>query len=346
MAAPPDAAANASGVLDHALFYARIGWRLLPVNGKKPTLNKWPTAATANELNVRRWFRKGCNIGVATGKGSGIVVIDVDPRNDGGETLERLERDLGPLPRTVTAQTGGGGLHFVFRWFEGAKSTKTVGIDFLADGKMFVAAPSIHPNTGALYEWSVSPFDNEPTDLPEAWQRRFSGTKAYEGAFALPVLQGQRNDYLMSVGGRLRSVGESQASIRSKLLEHNALECDPPLSMSEVEVIAGSVARYAATGKSIKTQWQEAVFDSSLDATTKLILCALSMYADQEGKSCWPTQDDIGKKANCTSRCVREHIQRAEQSGWLRTYRRQRQGKTGFNYGYILQLRPEPHSGS
>jgi hypothetical protein len=53
--------------------------------------------ATFDPKQIKAWWEKWpqANIGVATGAKSGIVVIDVDPRNGGGETLEKLQGDLG-----------------------------------------------------------------------------------------------------------------------------------------------------------------------------------------------------------------------------------------------------------
>ena len=57
------------------------------------------------------WWTKrpDANIGIATGKKSGIIAIDVDPRNGGRKTLEKLTSKLGAKGGTVTILTGGGG---------------------------------------------------------------------------------------------------------------------------------------------------------------------------------------------------------------------------------------------
>ena len=52
------------------------------------------------------------NANVAVATGSGLLVIDIDPRNGGNELLIKLEAELGPLPSTHTVRTGGGGEHF------------------------------------------------------------------------------------------------------------------------------------------------------------------------------------------------------------------------------------------
>ena len=110
-----------------ALRYSALGWHIVAVHvpgvdgcscgnvacgspGKHPKQSKW-TAGTASP-DV---FANGVlhNIGIVTGAASGVVVIDEDA--GGRETLARLEREHGPLPRTVMARTGGGGRHIVLK---------------------------------------------------------------------------------------------------------------------------------------------------------------------------------------------------------------------------------------
>lgn len=56
------------------------------------------------------------NIGIAVGKVSGVIAIDVDPRSNGWASLKRLRADGIELPNTVTNDTGGGGLHALYRY--------------------------------------------------------------------------------------------------------------------------------------------------------------------------------------------------------------------------------------
>src|ERR1700737_977835 len=73
--------------------------------------------ATTDRDQIKRWWTESpnANIGIATGRDAGILVLDIDPRNKGKETLARLKKDLGPLPVTVTALTGAGGRHLIFK---------------------------------------------------------------------------------------------------------------------------------------------------------------------------------------------------------------------------------------
>ena len=54
------------------------------------------------------------NIGIVAGA-SGVVVLDVDPRHDGVETLKKLTDEHGVIPHGPRVRTGSGGWHFYFR---------------------------------------------------------------------------------------------------------------------------------------------------------------------------------------------------------------------------------------
>jgi len=88
-----------------------------------------------------------CGIGIITGRPSGLVVADVDPRNGGVDP-----NDLGARVRT-----GGGGVHFYFdlpadMLEPRCGPSSRPGIDRKAGGGYVVAPPSVHPN-GQRYAW-------------------------------------------------------------------------------------------------------------------------------------------------------------------------------------------------
>jgi Bifunctional DNA primase/polymerase, N-terminal len=156
-----------------ALAYARIGWPVLPLHsirngactcgvstctrpGKHPRTRNGVHDATTDPSIIRKWFADwpDANIGVAAGTRSGLLVVDVDPRNGGVRTLRALEAKYGSLRGTLTAQTGGGGRHFVFKHpsFKISRHTLGAGIDVLSDNQYFVAPPSRH-QSGHRYTW-------------------------------------------------------------------------------------------------------------------------------------------------------------------------------------------------
>ena len=174
-----------------ALQHAARGWPVLPVHsvrddgsctcgkadctspGKHPATSKGVLDAATAEGLVQNWWGRNpaANVGIATGPGSGLFVLDVDPRHGGDDTLEALEEAHGRLPATVEVITGGGGRHLYFRHPGGRALSKTVGpgLDVKADGGFVVAPPSLHLS-GRRYEWESSSLPGMvPLVLPPSW---------------------------------------------------------------------------------------------------------------------------------------------------------------------------------
>jgi putative DNA primase/helicase len=121
---------------------------------------------------VERWWRwaPSANIAIATGPRSGLLVLDVDPRNDGDVTIQHLHREYGTLGEPLRVQTGGGGQHLYyahppFQVSNGCGGRFGPGIDVKGDGGAVVAAPSVH-TSGQRYEW-LEDWTRTPDALPE-----------------------------------------------------------------------------------------------------------------------------------------------------------------------------------
>ncbi len=91
-------------------------------------------------------------LAIRTGTASGLLVVDIDPRNGG-----QIDRSL--MTPTAAVGTGGGGWHLYYR-HPGTPVTATVpgrpGIDIKGDGGYVTAPPSVHPGTGHPYRWAGS----------------------------------------------------------------------------------------------------------------------------------------------------------------------------------------------
>jgi hypothetical protein len=110
-------------------------------------------------------------VSIVTGALSGLVVLDVDPRHGGKESLAKLERTHGELPKTMESITGGGGRHLYFTHPGGAVPNRTniePGIDLRGDGGCIVAPPSVHPSA-KRYRWKKGhgPSEVSPAKLPD-----------------------------------------------------------------------------------------------------------------------------------------------------------------------------------
>ncbi|WP_151083310.1 bifunctional DNA primase/polymerase [Nocardioides cynanchi] len=135
---------------------------------------------------IRDHAARGGNLGVRTGKQSSCFVLDVDPRNGGDESLQRLLARHGDLPATYTVRSGGGGRHYYFRLpdFDVASGTHLLGpgLDVKGEGSYVVAPGSIHARSGALYEVvDDSPMAQPPDWLVEQLRRRYEHKQSKSG---------------------------------------------------------------------------------------------------------------------------------------------------------------------
>ena len=266
---------------EQAPDYAGLGWLVVPMHnikhgscscrdvdacdrpGKHPRTAHGVKDATISKTQIEAWWNKWprANIGIATGQEFGILVLDVDPRNGGTKTLKKLEAELGPLPNTVSALTGGGGRHLVFKYPASPVRKDTSGkkfgdgVDILSDGCIMIAPPSRHAS-GNRYRWEEGKSfrDLEPAPLPEPWLDRLRGNTAAaqrdaDSASAQApglVAEGRRNSQLTSFAGTLQRSGASPEAITAALMAENTAKCTPPLDSAEVEKIVASVTTYPA----------------------------------------------------------------------------------------------------
>lgn len=194
-----DISAAGKSCRHHALKYAAMGWHVFPIwgatdgacdcgepecksPGKHPISHLVPRGmndASCNPDAIRVWFDKApnANIGINLVR-SGLVAVDVDPRNGGHLTMELIEADASrPIASDVLAFTQGGGEHRFFNLPQDAgiqlPGTLGKGIDLKRNGYV-VAAPSC--GVQGCYDWeaSSSPLDGAiPTPLPD-WIRGLS----------------------------------------------------------------------------------------------------------------------------------------------------------------------------
>lgn len=137
---------NTNTVYEWALKYIKY-YSLIPVGVDKKPLIEWKKYQTEKPSleQLKEWFDKPSppNIGIVTGKISGITVVDVE--KDG---------KWDDFPSTMTAKTGGGGVHLFYRYAPGVNNKARIRplTDIRGDGGYVVAAPSIHAS-GQKYEW-------------------------------------------------------------------------------------------------------------------------------------------------------------------------------------------------
>jgi len=243
-----------------ALQYAGYEWSVIPMRprDKRPTV-KWQgyQQQHADVDQITAWFQRwpDANVGIVTGAISGLVVLDIDPRNGGDESLARWETEHGPLPHSLEVRTGGGGRHIYFRHPGGVihnRAGLAPGIDLRGDGGCVVAPPSIH-ESGNGYSW-VTGHDPAHASLAElpGWlfaqlldnARSPGHSIAYwEQLVREGVGAGERNNTIASLTGHLLWHGVDADVAMELLLCWNRIRCSPPLDDEEVIRTVKSITR-------------------------------------------------------------------------------------------------------
>ncbi|MCZ6691942.1 MAG: bifunctional DNA primase/polymerase [Planctomycetota bacterium] len=260
-----------SEIMDAALEYAeKLGWPIFPCHGitdgrctcpdpacsspgKHPRTSRGFKDATTNKTQIRNWWSRwpGANLGVPTGKASGVSILDVDLMTGGLDTLDDLEEANGSIPRTATAATGGGGTHFLFDctdldWPNSAGKVGP-GLDVRGCGGYFVAPPSRH-SSGRDYRWMHAPLET-PLIRPPDWLRELVERNMGNGTHPAPpteihdgtIPEGQRHTTLTSIAGALRYRGLNAPQIAALLHGINQEHCQPRLPESQIDRIASDM---------------------------------------------------------------------------------------------------------
>jgi Bifunctional DNA primase/polymerase, N-terminal len=153
-----------------ALGYAHHYWCVFPCKpgGKTPMTPHGCKDATMGPRQVMDWWSRwpNANIGVATGAGSELFVVDLDGAQ-GLATWAQLEATHDAAP--TLEQTTGGGVHLLFTYPDDGVTLGNSagrlgpGVDTRGEGGYILAAPSLHPS-GRRYAWVDA--TREPAPCP------------------------------------------------------------------------------------------------------------------------------------------------------------------------------------
>jgi hypothetical protein len=209
-------------------------FRVLPLQprSKKPLTNHAYKDSTNSREQIEEWWNQypDANAAIATGKISGIVVIDVDGKQ-GARTLAELESKYGPLPQTLTAITGRGKhLYYHYPAEQDIRTSKKLGsgIDLKSDGGYVVAPPSVHPD-GTIYKWLKE--SAEIAALPVWVISKLTETTDPK------ITAGQRHDAVKKFACELANAGKEEKELRQAVALFNRERCNPPKPDAEVKDI-------------------------------------------------------------------------------------------------------------
>lgn len=262
--------------MNEALEYAARGWRVFPCKpgDKTPITPNGCLDATVDASKIRSWWDRtpDANIGLATGKESGLAVIDLDGEEGIAEGMQ-----MG-LTSTMVSLTGEG-RHLFYKYQDGVKnSVKKLAphIDVRSDGGYVCVSPSLHPN-GKRYTWLLGTSGELP-DFPTTLMSTALGARsgpASPATWLSDVLaglnEGNRNDTFARVVGKLHHSGLDKAVIWSLLLPH-ARGCH--FSEKELNGVIQSITRYQTDTARTGSDSQHSSVESFLaEYTPVLWLC-------------------------------------------------------------------------
>lgn len=250
-----------STILTVAKGYTKRGWRVFPLDGKRPYAGTHGlTDASGDGAQIVAWWQQHpeANVGVRTGAapdGSGIWVLDLDSGTEAEARVDAVAAGR-EYRNTLTVRTGGGGLHLLYQYGPELTAYLTAsgltlptrngidgkGLDVRSDGGYIVAVPSVHPDTGACYDWenkaaiAVAPEWLVRMVAKPIEQRRAAPPppRVEGGGFGAAVLRtavgkvaastvGERHDTLLAqartVGGYIVSAGISLVEAEAALVE-------------------------------------------------------------------------------------------------------------------------------
>ena len=269
---------QAASTLEAALHYAARGWAVVLMwwvvdhqcacgahdcasSGKHPIgflVQHGSREASTHPTRILEWCRRypRANLGIVTGRVSKLLVLDIDPRHGGDDSLHTLEQRFGALPVTARCLTGGGGQHLYFLWQEPRPAPNGIlapGIDVKGDAGLVVAPPSIHLS-GRPYAWDVTlhpdevglaPVPSWVLDELSAYRQSSTARRVDTVSTLAGVPEGQRDDTLFRLACKLRRA-DVPRNIAEALVLDAATRCVPPFPTKlALAKVASAYGRYS-----------------------------------------------------------------------------------------------------
>jgi hypothetical protein len=255
-----------NAVLDAALQHAARGWKLFPLAAGAKVPKKGSHGcldATSDPEKIREWFtgKPHLNVGLATGRGSGVFAFDIDGEL-GAASLMDLEQRYGELPPTLTQRTRSGSLQHLFQIPAGVTIPTNAGIiapgiDLRGEGG-YSAIPPSRTSDGGTYRWTT---ELDPAEPPQWLLELIAGGRAAPQptagdpmsltagdiaddnlATAPGFHKGQgRNHRLTQLVGISLKTGVPLNIIRDQARAFGA-RCVPPLPLKECDATTNNIA--------------------------------------------------------------------------------------------------------
>lgn len=325
--------------IEQALIYLAAGYSVIPLYGTRngrcacgkddcKSPGKHPAIAwqkyqkeRATKEEIEQWFLSDNNVGIVTGKISGITVLDIDNH----KAFEFATRQ-GGLDNTAWVKTGKG-YHFYYAYDEGHRNfaKKWGGIDLRSEGGLVVAPPSVHVS-GTEYQWEG--FGKPLPPLPSWVMANAEAKKPIRKLFN-GVNQGGRNDALARLSGLLvKSLPLNEVIELAYAWNSRNV---PPMDIDEIERTVKSIYSAELRGRAeLSKPVTEAEYLTMGDLGSKIFDLYETGYRQGESTG-WNNMDEFYKIRKGEWTLV-SGIPSHGKSSWLDALMCNLVGDTGWNF--------------
>lgn len=240
---------------DIAFEYFENDLFVIPLNGKIPLVKNWSmfSKQKPSELLLDSWCSKypKANVGLLTGKLSGVIAIDIDK-----DSAKKL------VPPSPVVKKGKKGETRFFK-YNGESNFKRhdLGIELLSTGNQTAIPPSVHPETREPYVWTTPDdlLSYDIDDLPILTKEFFDVVGQVE------TIKGDtlgRHNTLIEICGAMVGRGETATDIIDELQKYDQENHKPPYftDKSEPHKGAGYQAALSMYMSVVKTSTQKGEF--------------------------------------------------------------------------------------
>lgn len=229
-------------------FYQQNNFNLTPIarNSKVPFEQAWTQKEHRQLEEWRTWVTQGLNVGLQTGKVSGITVVDIDSK--------KVPNKLKSLITDTLVQHTGKGTHLIYKFDEEIPTTafdfEGIHIDIKNNGGQIVIAPSqINGKQDRHFDLLIKP-NTISKELKEFIIENSKKSRKIETVVTHnensdlgAIAQGNRNNSLVKLGGILRKeLNLNQTSYVLDIINRSFVK--PSLPQHEVDTIVRSLDKY------------------------------------------------------------------------------------------------------
>lgn len=232
-----------------ALKYRGMNLSVIPIGKDKRPLVKWEEFQSRRPSlgDIKSWWKvyPSANVGIVTGKISGLAVVDCDSEDANKRFLLLAGNEF----KSPIAKTPRGGNHYYCKHTNGQGNNTGVlsKVDLRAEGGYVVAPPSI--GMAGNYSWTIPIDQYKLPDLPPDYLKAIReakprGTSTRMDSIHEWFIDGRRDEDLFSLAWSLVKSRMNRKDVED-IVFHVASMCKPPFPKKEAEIKVKSAVERA-----------------------------------------------------------------------------------------------------